>query len=65
MNGLKNLKQRLSHNNQEVDTVRNLYLVMKDVGGYSELLNLPITSLNEIIKCIEYFAKEEAKAMKK
>lgn len=65
MNGLKNLSQRLCQDNQEVSTVRNLYLIMEKVGGYSELLNLPIVSLNEIIKCMDYFNKEESKAMKK
>jgi len=34
---------------------------MKEVGGYDQLMNLPIPALREIVKCIEYFAKEEQK----
>ena len=50
---------------QETQTVRTLYRVMEKVGGYEQLMNLTFSSLHEIIKCMEHFAKEESKAMKK
>lgn len=64
MNELIQLESVLNKGKQEINTVRTLYLVMEKVGGYEQLMNLTISSLNEIIKCIEHFAKEEAKAMK-
>jgi len=66
MTSLERLSNVLSHkSSSEVQTVRTLYLVMKEVGGYEQLMNLTFPSLNEIIKCMEHFAKEESKAMKK
>ena len=54
-----------SKGDEETQTARTLFLVMEKVGGYDQLMNLTFPSLNEIIKCMEHFAKEEAKAMKK
>jgi len=66
MNRLNQLKNVLNKNSsEETNTVRTLYLVMEKVGGYEQLMNLTFSSLKEIIKCMEHFAKEEAKAMKK
>lgn len=48
-------------NNAEVF---NLCAVMELVGGYSELMNLPIPALKEIIKYIEFINKESTKGMK-
>ena len=64
MNGLTKLSQLLGKSKQETDTVKTLYLVMEKVGGYEQLLNLPISALLEIIKCMDYFAKQEQKSMK-
>jgi len=61
--GLSNVLNKKG--SQETQTVRTLYRVMEKVGGYEQLMNLTFSSLNEIIKCMEHFAKEEAKAMKK
>ncbi|RLG13715.1 hypothetical protein DRN69_05160 [Candidatus Pacearchaeota archaeon] len=49
----------------EVNVVRTLYLVMEKVGGYEVLMNLPIPVLQEIIKCMEWEAREQNKAMRK
>ena len=66
MNALTRLSNVLSKKgSQETQTVRTLYLVMEKVGGYEQLMNLTFSSLNEIIKCMEHFAREESKAMKK
>ena len=65
MNGLTKLKSLLNKSSGEVDSVRTLYLVMEKVGGYEQLLKLTLPSLNEIIKCMEHFAREEAKAYRK
>ena len=53
-----------SKSNQEIDTVRTLYVVMCKVGGYEQLMNLDVSTLNEIIKCIEWENKEMNKSMK-
>jgi len=55
------LKNRLSKKNPEGNEIRTLYLVMEKVGGYEQLMNLTLPSLGEIIKCMEYFNKEESK----
>jgi len=66
MNALIKLSNVLNKKgSQETQTVRTLYQVMEKVGGYEQLMNLTFSSLNEIIKCMEHFAKEESKAMKK
>jgi len=44
------------------DTLRTLYLVMEKVGGYEQMRNLTFPALNEIIKCMEWEAKEREKA---
>ena len=63
MRGLIKLESLLSKG--EVNTVRALYIVMEKVGGYKQLMTLTFPALNEIIKCIEHFAREESKALKK
>lgn len=62
MNELTKLEGLLNKGKQEINTTRTLYLVMEKVGGYEQLMNLTIPSLREIIKCIEHFARENAKA---
>ena len=65
MNELQRLQKRLSEGNQENNLTRNLYLVMDKVGGYSELMKLPMPALLEIMRCMEYFSKEEKKAARR
>ena len=65
MKGLTALGDLLSKSQQEVNAVRTLYIVMEKVGGYEQLMDLTFPTLNEIIKCIEHFAREESKTLKK
>lgn len=64
-NALNFFNNLFNKNNKERDTVRTLYIVMQKVGGYEQLMNLPISSLKEIIKCIEWESKEQNKVMRK
>jgi len=64
MKGLAQLESVLNKGKQEVNTVRTLYLVMEKVGGYEQLMDLTFPALNEIIKCIEHFNREESKINK-
>jgi len=64
MTNLTQLRNVLNKGNQESNTIRTLYLVMCKVGGYEQLMNLTMSSLNEIIKCMEWESKEQSKAMK-
>jgi len=43
----------------------SLCSVMETVGGYSELMNLPLPALMEIIKYLEFLDKEAKKGMPK
>jgi len=54
-------QKRFNKGSKEKTTVRNLYLTMEKVGGYSQLLNLPLPALNEILKCMEWEAREKNK----
>lgn len=65
MNELQKLQKLLSEGNKENNLTRNLYLVMGKVGGYSELMELPMPALLEIMQCMEHFAKEERKAARR
>jgi len=65
MNKLVQLQNRISRGDPEVNTVRTLYMVMCKVGGYEQLKNLSIATLNEIIKCMEWEAKEQSKGSKR
>ena len=64
MKNLITLRNVLSKGKQETNTVRTLYLVMEKVGGYEQLMNLPVATLNEITKCMEWENKEKNKQMK-
>ena len=64
MKNLTQLESVLNKGSQETDTVRILYMVMCKVGGYEQLMNLAVSSIQEIIKCMEWEAKEQSKGMK-
>ncbi len=64
MKGLIGLKQLLGKSKQESDTLKSLYFVMQKVGGYEQLLNLPLAAYREIIKVMEWEANETKKANK-
>ena len=65
MNELQKLQKLLEKGNQESNLTRNLYLVMEKVGGYPNLMELTLPALNEIMRCMEHFAKEERKAARR
>jgi len=65
MKNLIQLKNVLNKEKQEINTVRTLYLVMEKVGGYNQLINLAVPSLNEIIKCMEWENMEKNKQTKR
>lgn len=65
MNGLLDLTRILETNKQDVNATRALYQVMEKVGGYDQLMNLPLPALHEILRAMEFFAREEEKAMKR
>jgi len=65
VNKFLQFQNRINKGNQESDTVKTLYIVMSKVGGYEQLLNLPFTSLNEIIKCMEWESKEQSKSIRR
>lgn len=65
MNNLIVLENFLKKGKKEVNFVRNLYFVMQKVGGYEQLMRLPMSALNEIMKCMEWEGKEQEKARRK
>ena len=65
MNRLAQLKNKINSGNSNTDLVRTLYMVMQKVGGYSELTKLSLPALHQIIKCIEWEAKEQEKASRR
>lgn len=66
MNKLTELKQQLlqGKNKDEVNFVRNLCMVMEKVGGYEQLMKLPMPTFNEILKYLQWAEKEQNKRMK-
>ena len=58
------LANLLSKGNKDKNQSRWLYLVMQKVGGYEQLLNLPLPALNEILECMEWEANEKIKGAK-
>jgi len=67
LNQIAELKQRLSNSGLSKDqiTVINLCEVMKVVGGYGQLLELPMTAIDEILNYLEWKSKEQEKQIKK
>ena len=63
---LENLKKKLfSNQTSEDDQIFNLRQVMKEVGGYEQLMNLPIATYNIIIESIVAERKAQIKAYNK
>jgi len=67
MNQLAELKQRLKNTGLSNDqiTVVNLCEVMQVVGGYSQLLELPLPAIDAVLWYLEWKNKEEEKAAHK
>lgn len=66
MNNLQRLKNELfKQGTSEQDQVSSLCIVMEICGGYEQLMNLPLPALHEILKYLEWKAKQEEKAYSK
>ena len=65
MNQLAELGTRLRNSGLSKDktTVINLCEVMQIVGGYTQLLGLPSTALDEILGYLEWKHKQENKSL--
>ena len=66
MNGLNLLKQRLlgNSNSSEQDSVNNLCMIMELCGGYNQLMELPMTSVDPILKYLKFKREQEDKRFK-
>lgn len=62
---LKSFQESLSFRKgkDELNQIYNLCAVMEICGGYEQLLNLPLPSLELIMKFLEFRSKEESKGM--
>ena len=66
MNGINKLKQRLQgQESSENIEVYNLCSIMKLVGGYEQLMNLPLTAIKPILDYLEFVNKQQEKAIPK
>jgi hypothetical protein len=65
MNELERLKKKLfKQESSELDEIYSFCAIMELVGGYEQLLNLPLTALPLIFKYMEFINKEQEKAYK-
>ena len=58
---LENLKQRLNKTQNPDNEIRILRAVMREVGGYEQLMKLPMNAYNVIAESIIKEKEEEAK----
>lgn len=65
MTELEKLKKRLLSKENSKDDALNLCAIMEIVGGYSQLMELPIPAIEVIKKYLEYKNKQQKKSMKK
>ena len=62
MNALNLLKKGLlSKSSEEQDAVRNLCRVMEICGGYSQLMELPLSAIDPILKYLKFKQEQENK----
>ena len=63
MNTLDSLKQRLlsKKSSNEQDAVNNFCMVMEICGGYTQLMNLPLSAIEPILKYIKFKREQEDK----
>ena len=65
MNNLNLLKQRLlQQSNSEQDAVNNLCMIMESCGGYNQLMEIPMTSIEPILKYLKFKREQEDKRFK-
>ena len=66
MNELNKLKKRLlKEGASEADQVYSLCAIMEVVGGYEQLMNLPLPALKAVGDYLDFKAKQEQKSMPK
>ena len=58
------LKSLLNKEKEETNYVRNLFYIMQDVGGYSELMEMTLPAVSEALKAKDYIEKQKAKSVK-
>lgn len=64
MNELNLLKERLlKQRGTEKDVVFNLCAVMEVVGGYSQLMEIPISAIEPILQYVKFKNEQENKKM--
>lgn len=62
MNALNKLKQRLlNRGSDEEHAVRNLCKIMEICGGYKQLMELPMTAIDPILKYLKFKQEQEDK----
>jgi len=49
----------------EQDTVYSLCVIMEKVGGYQNLMNMPISAVMQVNKYLEYLSKQSKKSSNK
>ena len=65
MNDLSLLKQRLlKESNSEQGSVNNLCMIMEICGGYNQLMEIPMTSIDPILKYLKFRREQEDKRFK-
>ena len=62
---LEKLKKQLFNGESNDEGVFNLCAVMELVGGYEQMMNLPLSALPQIFKYLEFVNKETNKGMPK
>lgn len=65
MSELEKLKKRLLSKKNSKHDALNLCAIMEVVGGYSQLMELPIPAIEVIKKYIEHKNKQQKKGIKK
>jgi len=65
MKHLNQLRERLlSQSNSEQDAVNNLCMIMEICGGYNQLMEIPMTSIEPILKYLKLKREQEDKRFK-
>ena len=62
---LERLKSKIFHKEAENLETFGLIQVMREVGGYEVLMNMPIPAIQEVEKFLEWEAKQIKKKMPK
>ena len=64
MNALNLLKQRLlKQTSNEQDVVNNLCMMMEICGGYEQLMNLPMSAVDPMLRYLKFRREQEDKRL--